>query len=314
MKAPPCQCPSPVCPPAPVAMPPPIQDAGTANAVEPSEEFRVPLARFFPGADSARSERKHRPNVVILFAPPAPNFEPGTLAEVERFRLQPILCGLSGKLEFGARCGEAMPAKTKVRLTDSGDSGHEELDVERGTKPFRDTNGGQVYPAPYAPACCMYNTCLGRTLPYFPTEDGHSVIVSSRTVLAVWPADADIELTTFKPGAADDVSLDKAPFAPLPCEKPAQCLVQAFSLGERNFLSLRNGMMGAGIFQHKNKSWQPFQNYSSPRELLVLSATDLDHDGRPELVVDELFANDYGLQVFVSDESKARYGFTCGNI
>jgi hypothetical protein len=39
-----------------------------------------------------------------------------------------------------------------------------------------------------------------------------------------------------------------------------------------------------------------------------------DHDGHPELVAYELWANDYGLDVFGDSAPKPIYDFNCGNI
>jgi hypothetical protein len=44
-----------------------------------------------------------------------------------------------------------MPATATVRIPAG------ELVVQRSKKPFHDQAGEHTYPAPYGPACCMYN-------------------------------------------------------------------------------------------------------------------------------------------------------------
>lgn len=61
-------------------------------------------------------------------------------------------------------------------------------------------------------------------------------------------------------------------------------------------------------------SQHTWKHASFARQLLELATTDLDHDGKRESVVYELWANDYGLDVFVEGTAKPIHGFTCGNI
>jgi hypothetical protein len=293
----------------------PIHDAST---VEPSElpnlENFLP-ERFFPGPDTQRGERKRRTNVVILFAPPGPIMPEAGLASVEKLRLQPIVCVLFGKLAFGARCGEAMPSKTTVRLTETGSSGFEELEVERATAPYHDRQGGHVFPAPYGPACCMYNTCVGKTLPYFAkSADPHFTLTTTKTVLAIWPADAELDMTLLGPGPTEDVSVDKPPWTSLPCGKRASCLVQALQVGERRYASIRNGLSGTALFADLGKGFVRLEGEHGAREFYVLATTDLDRDGRPELLVYAHWANDYGLHLYANDSLSSVYGYSCGNI
>jgi hypothetical protein len=273
--------------------------------------------RYFAGPDNARSDRKPRANVVILFAPSGPMMpvpEAG-LASVEKLRLQPIVCVLGGKLAFGARCGEAMPPRTKVRLTDTGSSGFEEIDVERSPSAYHDRNGDHTYAPPYGPACCMYNTCVGKTVPYFAkTSDPHFVLMTTKTVFGIWPADAELEMTVLGPGPAEDVSVGAPPWTSLPCDKKASCLVQALQIGERRYASIRNGLSGTAMFADLGKGFVRLSSDAGVRELYALSATDLDRDGRPELLVYAHWANDYGLSVYANDGPAPAYGFSCGNI
>lgn len=317
-----------VCPPAPPApacpapAPAPAQAAQEPPSPSGGEDSGQPgIARFYPGPDSARSPRTRRPNVVILFAPPAQPVEDATLSTVEKLRLQPIVCVLAGKLATGARCGEAMPARTKVRLTEAGSSlGLEEVDVERSTVAFHDRNGQHDYPAPYGPACCMYNTCVGKTVPYYPKlPDSQSALVSTKTVLAVWPVDAELDLTVFQPGLPAELSVDKAPWTSVPCQRSPACLVQAAQAQGRSFASIKERLHGAGLFAFTGsgpnaKSWQPLLGDQGAREYYVLAASDLDRDGRPELLVYARWANDYALHLFANDAAAPLYDFSCGNI
>lgn len=167
-----------------------------ADSAEPPVS---PRARFFPGPDVADGEKRSRvKTAVLLFA--APNdreSEPPSdtsIVMVKRLSFEPVLCVLAGKLASGLKCAEAMPAQTTVRTTAGGT-----FDVQRRTSPFHDTAGQKIYPAPYAPSCCMYNTCLGKTIPYTPVDEGYGVLHSDRTVLAIWPKDAEIDLEAATP-------------------------------------------------------------------------------------------------------------------
>ncbi|MFO0578559.1 MAG: hypothetical protein U1A78_31530 [Polyangia bacterium] len=272
------------------------------------------VARLFPGADPAGSARGRRPVAVLLFAPPETlGPEPG-LARVEGLRLQPVACSVRGKLAFGHRCGEVMPAHAKVRLTQSGDAAPAELEVERSIVPFRDEAGNHTWLPPYAPACCMYNTCVGRTLPYFPRSQPGTFWAATRTVLAVWPPDAEIDLQVHAPGRAEGVKLDDGPWTQGGAG-PAQ-LFAAFALGNRRFASVNGGQgrSDAGLFADTGGGWQRVLTQTGVRAFYPLASTDLDGDGRPELLVYERWANDYGLEVVAGEPPKPLYRFSCGNI
>src|SRR5262249_7004910 len=161
-----------------------------APRIESSEDAgpEAPETRagIFPGADEAfpAAKRTRQRNAVLLFAPPtAPReISPG-LARVEVLTFQPILCVLNGTMRAGLPCAEAMPQKARVRLTGSDATGVDVIDVARATTAFRDEAGGHVYPAPYAPACCMYNTCVGRTIAYRPSSSNGAVLTTTSTIL-----------------------------------------------------------------------------------------------------------------------------------
>lgn len=205
-----------------------------------------------------------------------------------------------------------MPARATVRLTEAGGSGYGELDLERSTQAFRDEAGGQTYPAPYGPACCMYNTCVGRTVPYFPKRTHpDAAFMTTRTVLAVWPADAEIDLAPLAPGLAEDTRVDDGPWAR--GERPAR-LIQSLLVHGRRYASIAQGNMNSGLFVDGGKGWQPLLRDLGAREYYLLSTSDLDGNGRSELLVYARWANDYGLHVVAEDAPKPLYSFSCGNI
>lgn len=285
-------------------------------AAGPEEAAPADSERFFPGADSAHSPRSRRPTAVLLFAPPGARVEGGGLSAVSRLRFQPVVCSLRGKLATGARCGEAMPARVNVRLTESGSAlALEELELVRSTAAFRDEQGGHVYPAPYGPACCMYNTCIGRTVPYYPrAAQSDSVLTTDKTILAVWPADAEIELTVFAPGSAEEVKVSDGPFGRDAGAEAAPRLGQTLLFRGRRYAFVADSPAGRGLFADTGSGWQPLLKEPGVREYYLLAASDLDGDGRPELLVYGRWANDYGLQILANDAPSPLYGFSCGNI
>lgn len=294
--------------------------AEKAAAVTPEDAERNDKERFFPGADYASRPRTRQPTAVLLFAPPSSRVEDSGLAAVSRLRFQPVVCALRGKLAVGPRCGEAMPARVKVRLTQAGSAlPLEELELERSTTGFRDEQGGHVYPAPYGPACCMYNTCIGKTVPYYPkAAQDDSVLTTDKTILAVWPADAEIDLTALTPGISDQVKVSDGPWAKTNAREGDSAtpprLGQTVLLRGRRYASLLEGMMGRGLFADTGHGWQPLLSEMGVREYLLIAGSDLDGDGRPELLVYARWANDYGLQVLANDAPAPLYGFSCGNI
>ncbi|AKU93650.1 hypothetical protein AKJ09_00314 [Labilithrix luteola] len=227
-----------------------------------------PLERYYPGSDDARTATplKRYTTAVVLFAPPRP--EPATpLERIETLSFQPVVCVIAGRIQTGVRCGEVMPRRTTVRLT-AASSGYDTMEIMRSTTPFTSSpeDGTVTFPAPYAPACCMYKGCAGKTIPYRPAERQGSALATSRTILAVWPEDADIDLVPLTPETDD------------PSTHP----------------------------------WKAER--SGARKFLQLATSDLDRDGRPEILVYELWANDYGLDVFANGSQEPIYRFSCGNI
>ena len=192
-----------------VAPPSPAQTSSTSPVA--GDVSNLPdRRRFYPAADDATEPRARKKTAVLLFAAPGDRHAAGedALAEatpeaVRRLTFEPVLCVLDGKLAAGLRCAEAMPAKATVRVTGGGT-----MEVLRRTAPFKDEAGHRTLPAPYAPSCCMYNTCVGKTIPYAPADDGMTVLHTHRTVLAVWPKDAEIDL---QPETADTFDRSKQP-------------------------------------------------------------------------------------------------------
>lgn len=191
-------------PPLTVVVPPPAPAKPVAGDASGASNRK----RFYPGADDTSEPHARKKTAVLLFAAPDERLAPDedSLAEaapesVRRISFEPVLCVLDGKLAAGLGCAEAMPPKATVRLTGGGT-----MDVRRRTTPFRDTGSERTFAAPYAPSCCMYNTCVGRTIPYAPADDGATALHTHRTVLAVWPKDAEIDL---QPETADGFDASK---------------------------------------------------------------------------------------------------------
>ncbi len=209
--------------PLPVVVVMPAASSGPAVTVvvaPPSSAPALPVAgdvssvpnrkRFYPAADDTSEPHARKKTAVLLFAAPGDREASGeeALAEavpesVRRLTFEPVLCVLDGRLHAGLRCAEVMPAKATVRITGGGT-----MDVLRRTASFKDTAGQRTLPAPYAPSCCMYNTCVGKTIPYAPVDDGMTVLTTHRTMLAVWPKDAEIDLA---PETADAFDAAKQP-------------------------------------------------------------------------------------------------------
>src|SRR5262245_8972199 len=77
-----------------------------------------------PEKKDKKAKRARKPTAVLRFAPRTP-------AGKER-SFQPLVCAIDGVFAVGKACGEAMPARTKLR-TPTG-----EIEVARSTEPFHD--------------------------------------------------------------------------------------------------------------------------------------------------------------------------------
>jgi hypothetical protein len=221
---------------------------------------------------------------VLLFAPP--------LAEDGPRRFQPLLCAIDGKLAVGVRCGEVMPARA-VLGTPAG-----KVAVARSTRPFHDEAGEQDFPAPYGPACCMYNTCIGRTVPYTAARARRD----PRPQLAVWPADADLGLVP----APDGVAGVEVPVG------PSERVTQAFARGARVYAVVR-GRFGGAVRWNLGAGWTTAAATPGAPGATLLATTDVDGDGHLELISFERWPNDYGVDVY-GEEPAPLYAWSCGNI
>jgi hypothetical protein len=193
-----------------------------------------------------------------------------------------------------------MPPRATIR-TPAG-----ELVVTRSTAPFHDEAGQHDYPAPYGPACCMYNTCVGRTVPYTASR-GAVAAASPGTILAVWPADADIALEVATAGAVGGAG-DSVPLT-----SAGQSVDQAFARGAWRYASVRERGGGA-VLWNAGAGWVTAARTIGPRGYTLLATSDVDRDGHLELISYQRWANDYGLDVFGDKDPKPIYSFSCGNI
>lgn len=293
--------------PSPTATPPP-QAPLAAPAGEPVTppapgDREAPPTRVDPSylaAPDRAGARKRYPTAVLLVSarPDArTGADAGDLESPPRYHFIPLACAIRGKLSTGVACGEAMPARTTVR-TPSGD-----LAVARSAKPFHDEAGGTDYPAPYGPECCMYNTCVGKTVPYDPVS-ATVTPADHRTVFAVWPADADIDFEA----AGDDPKADTPPLA------AGQYVLQAVTRGPHHFATI--GTRHSGTITWKTGSgWMaPTTAPLGPRGEVLVGTSDLDHDGHYEMILWQIWANDFGMSVFSEADATPLHEFSCGNI
>lgn len=297
----------PACPAAPDARAPEPAPAPSG----PDDAWAGVTARCFAGPDDAEGKRTRRPTAVLLFAPPERDTAedaPG-IRRVPVLRFQPLVCSLGGRLGTGAACGEAMPARARVRVTSAGAASDPQLELERSALGFDGDPGGQRFAAPYEPACCMYSTCVGRTVPYYPRRTrADGVLSTTRTVLAVWPADADIGLTVFAPG--DGIEPEGAPAPALTKARPDARVLQALTYRGRSYAALAGGQ----LLIDPGQGGRPLIGERGARAHFLLAGADVNGDGKPELLVYAYFANDYGISVLSPDAAKPLYEFSCGNI
>ena len=292
-----CTKQEPAGPPVHAAPPPSPADAATVVDDEPVGKPERVAPVYLPIADPWKGPRKRYATAVLLVsARPAARTDEDMNPEVA-YRFVPVVCSVNGKLSTGKTCGEAMPARATVRIPTG------ELVVARSTKAFHDTNGDHTYPAPYGPECCMYNTCIGNTIPYTPA--GADKPKDHRTVLAVWPPDADLEL---------EVASDDPHARDLPPMKKGHGVAQAFSRGAHHFASIGTSYSGA-LTWNSGAGWiGPTDADIGPRGYVILGTTDVDHDGALEILAWEIWANDYGVALFTEPKDTEVYGWSCGNI
>ena len=70
---------------------------------------------------------------------------------------------------------------------------------------------------------------------------------------------------------------------------------------------------GGQVLWDVGAGWITADGIIGPHGHTLLATTDVDHDGHPELISYERWANDYGLDVF-GDATASIYNFSCGNI
>jgi hypothetical protein len=88
--------------------------------------------------------------------------------------------------------------------------------------------------------------------------------------------------------------------------------LQAFVRNGRRYASLGAWPMDGVLFVDSSSGWQvAFERFAV---MYLLATSDVDGDGRPELLVYESWVNDYGLDVLANDETTPAYHFSCGNI
>jgi hypothetical protein len=305
-----CACTNVPAPPPPLVVAPEPPPAATSSAPAPdasgasSTPIAVePTAPPSAGRDDAPGKRERVPTAVVLF---------GTrgLSEGETLRFVPVVCSIQGTLATGKKCGEAMPARARVRTTRAAPSVPAILTVARSTKDFRDENGGHVYRAPTGPACCMYNTCLGETIPYAASPAPRE---SPTAILAVWPETADVDLQP-RPRGVDRAEIPDSPWT----NRASARLEQGVAVRGRRLISGRGDIRCrscAEIWTDGGSGWARVEPAAMGADGYdVLATTDVDGDGRPEAIVYEAWRNDYGLLVLGGDWSKAAYRYSCGNI
>ena len=253
------------------------------------------------GTDDAPGARVKRDVAVVLYG----------VVSKEGLRFSPVLCVKGGALAHAVTCGELMPSAAPVRTT-SGIAGvPRALTLNRAARDFKDEAGDKVFKAPRGPECCMYNACMGETLPYFATL---KKLPPSGTVLAVWPADADVGLRSLARGGDPDAPVDPSWSS---ADAPAR-VDQIAVLGEQALAAVARPPCAscAAFYTRDHGAWRPLAGAApGPDGYVALATTDVDHDGRLEAIVYERWRNDFGLFVLGNDWSLApAYRFSCGNI
>jgi hypothetical protein len=253
------------------------------------------------GMDDAPGARRRVPTAVILLGSTG-------LTQDQPLRFQPVLCAIEGQLATGLACGKAMPARARVRTTRVDPKLPPVLTLARNARDYFDDGSQATYRAPVSPACCMYNTCVGETIPFFAPK---GVKTSAAAVLAVWPDDAEVALLPQRHGG-DATGV----IAPASREKPlvhqvvrvgAQALASGSSPARCRSCAFLLSNAGAG--------WKPIGlGAMGAAAFDVVATADLDGDGHAEALVYESWANNYGFQVLGNDWSKTLYRFSCGNI
>lgn len=255
----------------------------------------TPSARESSSAPPVAPPRPVTTNTsVLLFGTPGP-------WQNDPLRFQPIACSVSGMLDVGKACAAPLGDSPKV------DAGKKVLMLRRLDTDFHDEAGDQTYRAPLGPACCMYNTCVGETVPYGPPLG----TAAAAKVVAVWPEKADTKLsTTSEAGIITD-------------PKWKQLEVDEWSqAGGRRVAALSKGKhtqgrsMSGELWLDDGGGWRKAEDDGHPGadSFDILSMTDLDGDGRFEVFVYVKWVNDFGVVFYGNDWTAPAYAFSCGNI
>lgn len=300
------RCPAVVPPAAGVTLP--MAQGNDAGAKVTTEAEDAELYAM-PASVTERGKKRH-PTAVVFFAPAKPplDTDEAGLSAVAPNPLQPAVCTDRGKLKFGAACGVLLPARTTVRL-----SGGQQVEVRRGGGL---PSGETKLKPPLAPACCMYAGCHGVTHP-FSAAEGAWVI--NKPVIAIWPADADVDLETpaLERELPEDV-LTNATRAVLALSGNVTAAVhQAFEVRGHRYLTTRSlGQWGAMFLREDAGTWraQMVPTVQHSRAVMVLAVTDVDHDGKNEVLTLAPYANDYAFAVLVDDQTVPGWSYSCGNI
>jgi hypothetical protein len=300
--APPAVTPvAPVASVAPDASRAPSPDASTDASAPAAAPEVAPATPPTIGMDDAPGARRRVPTAVILL---------GTrgLKEDEPLRFQPVLCVIEGKLTTGLACGKAMPARPRVRTTRVDPKLPAVLTLARNARDYFDDGSQATYRAPVSPACCMYNTCVGETIPFLAPK---GVKTSAPVVLAVWPEDAEVAL---RPRASGG----DATGVVVPASREKTVLRQVVREGNQ---ALASGSSPARcrscafLLSNEGAGWKPVTgNAIGTGAFDVIATTDMDADGHAEALVYESWSNDYGFQVLGNDWKTSLYRFNCGNI
>jgi hypothetical protein len=145
----------------------------------------------------------------------------------------------------------------------------------------------------------MYNTCVGKTVPFMPPR-GRAF--DQRTTFGVWPDDADIALEVAGDGNAGVATTDLPPLA------AGEIVVQALARGTARYVTLSGDRTGR-IAWTAGSGWTNVGPPMMAHGYRLLATADLAGDGTLEAIAYELDANDYGIVVF----GGATYGYGCGN-
>ncbi|HET9991089.1 MAG TPA: hypothetical protein VFQ65_21300 [Kofleriaceae bacterium] len=289
-----CAQPAPPAPTPPAPPPPPAPHA--------ARDFYVPemVPELFPAPLAAGKLTTKKTAVILVQAWPRGGAGPDEFSPGDGYYFLPLVCSINGVLATGIACGEAMPAKAKVR-TALGT-----LTVARETTPFRDEAGGQDYVAPYRPECCSYNTCLGKTVPYkapYPPSRKER----PPTLFAVWPEDADVGLEIAAGGVAPGVDRKLS-------IQPNDKVLQAFERQDRTYASVISDRNQSVMWRTGGAQIVASLDGRGPYGYAMLATSDVNHDGHLELVSYELWANDHGIAIFDEPSNKPLYHYSCGNI